>query len=103
MYHLRYNIGDWEYQCLDTLYVFSEDELNNYFNQLYPNGVDDDYGAWKAFVNSLFDLFTNQLVEFSKTEIFKKIPKTNDFKFFCIDHDEDIEEAIEHMNLVLSD
>lgn len=88
---------------MDTLYVFSEDELNNYFNQLYPNGVDDDYGAWKAFVNSLFDLFTNQLVEFSKTEIFKKIPKTNDFKFFCIDHDEDIEEAIEHMNLVLSD
>lgn len=88
---------------MDTLYVFSEDELNNYFNQLYPNGVDDDYGAWKAFVNSLFDLFTNQLVEFSKTEIFKKIPKTNDFKFFCIDHDEDIEEAIERMNLVLSD
>lgn len=85
-----------------TLYVFSEDELNNYFNQLYPNGV-DDYGVWKAFVNSLFDLFTNQLVEFSKTEIFKKFLKRMILNFFCIDHDEDIEEAIERMNLVLSD
>lgn len=39
IYHLRCNTGDWEYQCFDTLYVFSEDELNNYFNQLYTNDV----------------------------------------------------------------
>ncbi|PIT12832.1 DUF4303 domain-containing protein [Snodgrassella alvi] len=103
IYQLRYNTGDWEYQCFDTLYVFSEEELENYFNKLYPNDVNDDYGAWKAFANSLLDLFTKQLVEFSKTDIFKKIPKTNDFKFFCIDHDEDIEEALQRMNLVLPD
>jgi len=36
---------------------------------------------------------------FARTEMFSLIPKTPDFKFFCIDHDEDIEDAEERIEL----
>ncbi|MEG7759807.1 DUF4303 domain-containing protein, partial [Listeria monocytogenes] len=29
---LKYNTGDWKYQCFDTFYVFSEEELTAIFN-----------------------------------------------------------------------
>jgi len=90
---LKYNTGDWEYQCFDTLYVFDEEELDKILNEM----PDDDYQSWQKFVNDLLGLFTESLVEFSKTETFKKIPKTDDFTFFCIDHDEDFDDAKERL------
>ena len=89
---LRYNTGDWEYQCFDTLSVFSNDELDKIFNEL-----PDDDESWNNFVFDLLDLFTESLVEFTKTETYAKIPKTKDFMSFCIDHDEDFDDAIKRM------
>ncbi|PZF90325.1 hypothetical protein C1903_03880 [Listeria ivanovii] len=97
IYDLKYNTGDWEYQSFDTFYVFTDEELTMVFNDLYPNGVEDDYQAWIKFTKELLGEFTKSLLTFSKTETFKKIPKTTDFEFFCIDHDEELETAKSRM------
>ncbi|MBC2133795.1 DUF4303 domain-containing protein [Listeria innocua] len=96
---LKFNTGDWKYQCFDTFYVFSEEELSEIFNKIYPNEVDDDYQAWKAFVNELLDTFTESIIQFSETKTFQKINKTADFKFFCIDHDEELADSMTRMQL----
>ena len=44
---LKFNTGDWKYQCFDTLYVFTEEELENIFEEL----PEDDYKSWKEFAN----------------------------------------------------
>lgn len=80
--NVKYNTGDWKYQCFDTFYVLTEDELTAVFNELYPNDIEDDYQAWIGFMNKLLIEFTKSLVAFSKTETFKQIPQTADFKFF---------------------
>ena len=90
---LKFNTGDWEYQCFDTLDVFTNEELQEIFDEL----PDDDYKSWQEFVNNLLELFTESLVEFTKTETYRKIPKSRDFLAFCIDHDEDFEEAMERL------
>ena len=40
------------------------------------------------------------LRDFKKTDVFEKIPKTSDFIAFCIDHDEDVKEALERQNII---
>lgn len=90
---LKFNTGDWEYQCFDTLYVFTDEELDEIFQEL----PDDDYKSWKEFVNNLLELFTGSLVEFTKTETYRQIPKSKGFIAFCIDHDEDFEEAMKRL------
>ncbi|MBC6297877.1 DUF4303 domain-containing protein [Listeria sp. FSL L7-1517] len=97
---VKYNTGDWKYQCFDTFYVLTEEELTTVFNKLYPNEVEDDYQAWIGFINELLMEFTKSLVAFSKTEAFKQIPKTADFEFFCIDHEEEVETAIKRIELL---
>lgn len=96
---VKYNTGDWKYKCFDTYYVFSEDELKTIFKEIYPNEVDDDYLAWKLFVNELLNSFTYSIIKFSETETFKKINKTADFKFYCIDHEEEIADSIKRTEL----
>lgn len=93
---LKYNTGDWKYQCFASINIFTDDELTKIF-QDFP---DDDYKSWQNFVEDLMMLFTETLLDFSKTEIFRKIPKTKDFKFFCIDHDEDFEDVENRMNKI---
>ncbi|MDR2425184.1 MAG: DUF4303 domain-containing protein [Prevotellaceae bacterium] len=90
---LKYNTGDWEYQCFENLDVFDENELQKIFDEM----PDDDYQSWNNFVNDLLELFTESLVEFSKTETFTKIPKTDNFIVYCIDHDEDFDDAMERL------
>lgn len=85
---LRYNTGDWEYQSFSTKYVLSEDEL---FGDDDEENEDEDSGS--AITENLLLHFSKTLIEFTKTEEYQKIPKTPDFKAFCIDHDEDLEEA----------
>ncbi|WP_270993022.1 DUF4303 domain-containing protein [Listeria seeligeri] len=94
---LKYNTGDWKYQCFDTFYVLNEEELTAIFNEIYPNEVEDDYQSWVNFTNELLVEFTKSLIAFSNTETFKNIPKTGDFQFFCIDHEEEVEAAIERI------
>ncbi len=90
---LKYNTGDWNYSCFESLYVYDEKELDEIFWEM----PDDDYQSWQKFANNLLELFTESLVEFTKTETYRKIPKTNDFLAFCIDHDEDVEQAMGRM------
>lgn len=95
--YLRYNTGDWAYQCFDTLYVLSENDLNDILNKL----PDDDYKSWNIFTHDLLDIFTESLIEFTQTDIYARISKTEDFIVFSIDHDEDFKEAIERYNRIL--
>jgi hypothetical protein len=90
---LRYNTGDWAYQCFDTIYVLTDEQLNSIF-QAMP---DDDYQTWQTFVGDLLILFTEALRDFTQTEAYKSIPKTKDFIAFCIDHDEEVEDALNRM------
>ena len=90
---LKYNTGDWDYLYFDSLDVFSNDELDKIFNE-FP---EDDYKSWNEFVSNLLNLFTECLIEFTKTETYAKIPKTKDFICFCIDHDEDFDDAMERI------
>ncbi|MGY0035893.1 DUF4303 domain-containing protein [Pedobacter sp. NJ-S-72] len=85
VYDLRYSIGDWEYQCFSTKYVLSEEEL---FGE-----EDEENEPDNEIAETLLLLFSKTLIEFIKTEEFNKIPKTDGFKVFCVDHDEDLEEA----------
>jgi hypothetical protein len=94
---LKYNTGDWDYQCFDTLHIFDDEAMNKFYNEIYPYKPDDDNEKWSNFVNSLLELFTESLVDFSNTATFKKIPKTDNFIFYCIDHDEDFDIAIERL------
>jgi hypothetical protein len=93
---LKFNTGDWEYQCFETLNVLTDEELTKIFNDL----PEDDYKSWKEFVENLLEVFCEVLLDFSKTETFKKIPKTDNFLAFCIDHDEDFENAIKRLEKV---
>ena len=90
---LKFNTGDWKYQCFDTLYVFTDKELTEISKEL----PDDEYKSWNIFIRNLLELFTESLFEFTKTETYKKIPKSKDFIAFCIDHDEDFEQAMERL------
>lgn len=94
--NLKYNAEDWECQCIDTTYILTEEQLTNIFNDL----PDDNYASWKKFVEKLMKLFCECLIDFTKTETFKKIPKTNGFIIFCIDHDENFENAIEKLKML---
>ena len=93
---LKFNTGDWEYQCFETLNVLTDDELTKIFNDL----PEDDYKSWNEFVGNLLEIFCETLIEFTNTETFKKIPKTDNFLTFCIDHDEDFEDAIKRLENV---
>ena len=91
--YLKFSTGDWKYQCFETIYVLTDDELTKIFNDL----PEDDYKSWNEFVETLREIFCETLLDFSKTETFKKIPKTDNFLAFCIDHDEDFKEAVERL------
>ena len=90
---LKFNTGDWEYQCFETLHVLNDKELDKISQQM-PN---DDDETWNEFVNELLELFTESVIDFTKTETFSKIPKTEGFIAFCIDHDEDVDTAMERL------
>lgn len=90
---LRFNTGDWEYQSFDTIYVLTDEQLNEIF-QTMP---EDDYQTWQKLIESLLTLFTEALQDFTKTEVYQLIPKTDNFTPFCINHDEDFEDALRRM------
>ncbi|MCL1088573.1 DUF4303 domain-containing protein [Shewanella profunda] len=87
---LKFNTGDWEYQCFSTIYAVAEDVLNEIQNAL----PDDDYTAWEKLVQEIVALFSACLILFKQTETYKRIPKTADFIAFSIDHDQDVSDIL---------
>lgn len=75
---LRYNPGDWTYADISEIELFTEEALIEKYQ--------DDIERQCA---DMLRLCEEILSAFRKTEIFKRIPKTQDFVSFCIDHDED--------------
>jgi len=82
---IRYNTGDWKYQGFAEYEVLTEDEMIN----LYGDDIDLNISEMMKFNYQLLELFCN-------TETFRAIPKTDDFKILCTDHDTDLVEALEN-------
>ncbi|MFC2337191.1 MAG: DUF4303 domain-containing protein [Negativicutes bacterium] len=80
---LRYNPGDWTYADISGVELFTEEALIEKYQ--------DDIERQCA---DMLRLCEEILSTFRKTEIFKRIPKTQDFVSFCIDHDEDPADAL---------
>jgi hypothetical protein len=81
-YSSKFSVGDWKYSCFDSDGI-SDEEFCKITQDLKEN-------EWTLFSKKLLLFFTEILIEFSETECFKRIPKTDDFKILCIDHDEDL-------------
>lgn len=86
---LRYNPGDWEYTDISAIDLFDEDELTAKYQDDIDKQCDD-----------MMLLCDEILNDFRKTDVFSCIPKTSDFVSFCIDHDEDVEEALKRYNIL---
>ena len=86
---LKYNTGDWTHQCFDTHYILPEDKIAELFSN------DEEI---EKQVNRLMNLFAQTLLAFTKTLEYQSIPKTEDFKIICIDHDEGLEDAVLRLN-----
>ena len=86
---LRYNPGDQEYTDISQVDVFQEEELA----AKYQDDIDKQ-------CEEIMDFCEDILRDFKKTDVFEKIPKTSDFIAFCIDHDEDVKEALERQNVI---
>lgn len=76
IWQLRYNTGDWDYQCFATLYLIDDGAL-------------EDGDECEQFMHYV----CRSLIDYLQTDGFKAIPKTVNFKVLCIDHDEDIVDA----------
>jgi len=83
IYNLKYNSGDWQYLCFDTIYVLEEAEMAN----IYGDDIERQ-------ISDLMHLFRETLVEFTKSAEFTSISKTDNFMVICADHDECIEDAM---------
>lgn len=81
---LRYNPGDWEYQCFATFYALEEKELEARY------GEDDE-----ALLAEMTAFNRDLLRRLMKTDAFRRIPKTEGFRALCIDHDEDVDDALD--------
>jgi len=87
---LKYNTGDWEYQCFATTYIMEEDEMD----ALYGDDVD-------AQLTEFMEIFYQVLADFRKSTVYATIPKTDAFKLICLDHDDDVLESIEAFDTFL--
>ena len=87
---LKYNTGDWEYQCFATTYIMDEDEMN----ALYEEDVDEQ-------LTDFMEIFYQVLADFRESSVYAAIPKTDVFKLVCLDHDEDVLEGIEAFDAFL--
>lgn len=82
-WEVRYDPGDWDYQCFDTFYVLDEDQIRETY------GEDDE-----RLTAEMMALNYQLLALFCQTETFRHIPKTEGFRVLCIDHDATLEDAI---------
>lgn len=88
IFDLKYNSGDWTYNCFATVFVV-EDKIEEHLSSVADTlGFDEVDNC----IERIREFFTECFLEFMETEVYKKIPKTDDFKAFCLDHDEDLED-----------
>jgi len=80
---LRFNTGDWDYQGISTYTVFTEEELTEMYG--------DDY---EKMAKEMMDFNYQLMQKFSQTTCYRSIPKTDNFKPICIDHEEDVDYAL---------
>ena len=83
IFRLKYNPGDWKYQNFVYIEFIYEAKIKELFGVEINRKSDD-----------LLKIAQRALLEFKKTEVYKEIPKTQDFIAFCIDHEEDERDAI---------
>lgn len=90
VYELRYNPGDWEYMYFAEYTILPESDLA----EMYGTDLD-------AQIEDIMEFCAEVLAAFMKTDTFGRIPKTDDFKALCFDHDEDVSDAEERMRKYL--
>ena len=90
LYELKYNTGDWKYQCFNSIDLYSEGELASIYG--------DDYELWSE---EFMLLCSKTLIEFLKSDCYNSIPKTDNFKVICINHDEDFFDSEERLKEIL--
>jgi len=86
-YDFRYNTGNWEYQCFATTYVLTKKELAKIYKKDIEKQTDE-----------LMSLFCEALLDFTFTDVYSSIPKTDNFKILCLDHDESVEDVESRLN-----
>ena len=87
---LKFNTGDWEYQDVGSYEVFSSDELQ----EMFGDDIDSLIEGMMAFNYRVLQAFV-------KTKEFSLIPKAADFQPICLDHEDDVLEALECTKEVL--
>ena len=80
---LRFNTGDWDYQDVSTYTVFSEEELTEMYGDNY-----------EKMATEMMDFNYQLMRKFSQTTCYESIPKTDNFKPICIDHEDDVDYAL---------
>lgn len=90
---LKFSMGDWEFLGFDVFYILDQSQMDAIYNQL----PEDDGQSWHEFIESLMQLFSECLLEFTQTETYKAIPKTPDFIAYAMDHDENFTDIIPRM------
>ena len=83
---LRYNTGDWKYQGFDEIGLLEYEEMGEAFDKDFNQGR-----------RQFMEMATEALLDFMETDEYKAIPKIENFLAFCIDHDEDLDEALDRL------
>ena len=87
---IKYCMGDWEFLGFDMFY---DPLLNDIYDQL----PEDDEQSKNEFIESVMILFSEAILEFTQTDTYKAIPKTQDFIAYAMDHDENFTDIIPRM------
>ncbi len=87
---IKYCMGGWEFQGFDMIFVQQIDDI-------YDQLPEDDQQSKNEFIESVMVLFSEAILEFTQTDTYKTIPKTQDFIAYAMDHDENFTDIIPHM------
>ncbi|WP_239254449.1 DUF4303 domain-containing protein [Listeria ilorinensis] len=87
IFALKYNTGDWEYQCFATTYFLQDEQLD----EIYEQFSEEDWEYCLQICNE-------SLPHITATAAFQAIPKEEGFICYCIDHEEDVAEAVRKTN-----
>ena len=87
---IKYCMGGWEFQGFDMIFVQQIDDI-------YDQLPEDDEQSKNEFIESVMILFSEAILEFTQTDTYKAIPKTQDFIAYAMDHDENFTDIIPRM------
>jgi len=97
VYEYRYSVADWKYPEFSELEILNHDKLEEFYKSfnLEENAID-----YNKCYEHILELYCECLIDFESTETYKKIPKTDDFKNICSEHDGFIKDFENRMNKV---